>query len=83
MLFFRLFDAIKFPLFDSTFHSETTYLDELILKDFKLTLGSRYIPETLLENLTPTDTGINIPSNADDTKSWLHRTSVTKTGNIP
>lgn len=73
----------QFPLFDSTFHSATTYLDELMQKDFKLTSGSKYIPETLLENLTPTNTGINILNNVYDTESWLHRTGVIKTGNIP
>ena len=47
LLFFRLFNTIKFPLFDSTFHSATTYLNESMQQDFKLTPDSRYIPEIL------------------------------------
>ena len=66
-------------------YGATTYLNETMQKIYRLTPGSRHIPETLPEDLNPDDittpgpaddAGIDMPGNARGTEAWLRRIGV-------
>ena len=66
-------------------YGATTYLNETMQKIYRLTTGSRHIPETLPEDLNPDDittpgpaddAGIDMPGNARGTEAWLRRIGV-------
>ncbi len=66
-------------------YGATTYLNESMQKIYKLTPGSKHIPETLPEDLDsedittpgrPDDAGIDMPGNASGTEAWLKRIGI-------
>lgn len=66
-------------------YGATTYLNESMQKIYKLTPGSKHIPETLPEDLDsedittpgrPDDAGIDMPGNANGTEAWLKRIGI-------
>lgn len=66
-------------------YGATTYLNETIQKIYRLTSGSKHIPDTLTEDLNPDDittpgptddADIDMPGNARGTEAWLRRIGV-------
>lgn len=76
---YDLKDKVIVPFFT---YGATTYLNESMQKIYKVTPDSKYIPETLPEDLDPDDIttpgrpdddGIDMPGNANGTEAWLRR----------
>lgn len=76
---YDLKDKVIVPFFT---YGATTYLNESMQKIYKVTSGSKHIPETLPEDLDPDDitvpgrpddAGIDMPGNAGGTEAWLRR----------
>lgn len=66
-------------------YGATTYLNESMQKMYRLTPGSRHIPEVLPEDLDPDDittpgrpddADIDMPGNAAGTEAWLRRLGI-------
>lgn len=66
-------------------YGATTYLNESMQKMYRLTPGSRHIPEVLSEDLDPDDittpgrpddADIDMPGNAAGTEAWLRRLGI-------
>ncbi len=78
---YDLKDKVIVPFFT---YGATTYLNESMQKIYKVTPGSRHIPETLPEDLEPDnirepqndDAGIDMPGNANGTEAWLRRLGI-------
>ena len=81
---YDLKDKVVIPFFT---YGATTYLNESMQKIYKVTPGSKHIPETLPEDLNPgdittpgqaDDAGIDMPGNANGTENWLRRIGIIK-----
>lgn len=78
---YDLKDKVIIPFFT---YGATTYLNESMQKIYKVTPGSRHIPETLPEDLEPDnirepqndDAGIDMPGSASGTEAWLRRLGI-------
>lgn len=79
---YDLKDKVIIPFFT---YGATTYLNESMQKNYKVTSTSRHIPETLPEDLDaedittpgrPDDADIDMPGNANGTEGWLHRIGI-------
>ena len=66
-------------------YGATTYLNESMQKIYKVTPGSKHIPETLPEDLDandittpgrPDDAGIDMPGSTNGTEGWLRRIGI-------
>ena len=79
---YDLKDKVIIPFFT---YGATTYLNESMQKIYKVTPGSKHIPETLPEDLDaddittpgrPDDAGIDMPGSANGTEGWLRRIGI-------
>ena len=79
---YDLKDKVVIPFFT---YGATTYLNESMQKIYKVTPGSKHIPETLPEDLDaddittpgrPDDAGIDMPGSANGTEGWLRRIGI-------
>lgn len=79
---YDLKDKVIVPFFT---YGATTYLNESMQKIYKVTPASKHIPETLPEDLNPSDittpgpsddAGIDMPGNANGTERWLRRIGI-------
>ena len=79
---YDLKDKVIIPFFT---YGATTYLNESMQKIYKVTPGSKHIPETLPEDLDandittpgrPDDAGIDMPGSTNGTEGWLRRIGI-------